>query len=230
MAAAPVNFPNAGHFYSNITKPVKIDLQFTVDNTNGNGITSLKSNGYVQNVFMNCATTASAANPNPAAGFAIIQLAGNYNVYLDKSWSVTAPPANATTAVTSGLTAGNVYIITVLGTTTLAEWQSIGLPKGLTPTVGQAFVATATGTGGSHTGKVGTPDVSPIVKISEIGTPNTTLSNSNVSANGGGQILVQFMAATNSSTTTLVATAPAASSVVRMSLALDASSVTVDGL
>lgn len=48
------NGQNGGHFYSNITQPVKIDLNFVVDSANGNGlgIRSLKSNGYVDNVFM----------------------------------------------------------------------------------------------------------------------------------------------------------------------------------
>jgi len=137
---------------------------------------------------------------------------------------------NATTAVTSGLTAGQAYVITVLGTTTLAEWQSIGYPQGFTPTVGQTFIATATGTGGSHTGKVGTPSVTGITSIEAIGDPNQLLANANIASYSGAQLVFQFLGATNSSTTTLIPTAPATNSVVGMTLYFDGSSVTIDGI
>lgn len=227
---------NAGHYYSNITKPFAINCNFIVDAANGNGlgIRSLKSNGWIRNVFMYTSSTPGtndgALNPNPAAGFALIQFKQNFNYYLGGFSGMVSPTINATTSTTSGLTVGQAYVITVLGTTTLAEWQTIGLPQGLTPTVGQSFIAIATGTGGSHTGKVGTPSVSGISCVEVVGDPNQSIANASIAANGGAYVLVQLLGATNSSTTTLIPTAPASGSVVGMSFYFDGSSVSIDGL
>jgi hypothetical protein len=225
---APQNFPNAGHFYSNIAKPIEIDLNFVVDSTNGNGlgIRSLKSNGYVQNVFLHTTATPMGGNPNPASGLAMIQLKGNFNKYLGGFSGFVSPVTGS--ALTS-TTAGNAYVITALGTTTTAQWNAAGLPQGLTPTVGQAFIATATGPIGG-TGSVHAPGVSGITSMEVIGDPNTEIANSNTSANGGAILIVQFLAPTSSSVTTPIPTAPANNSVVGMTIKLDGSSVTVDGL
>jgi hypothetical protein len=229
MAAAPQNFPNKGLDYSNLVKPVSIDCNFIVDSANGNGlgIRSLKSNGYVKNVFMHTsAPLAGSGNPNPAVGYAVVQLAGNFNHYIGGFSGVIAPLSS--TSLTS-VVSGNPYVITSLGTTTLAQWQAAGLPKGFTPTVGQAFIAIeSSAIGGTAT--VGAPGIATSSIISIVGDPNQTIANSNVSANGGAQIIVQFLAATSSSVTTLVAAAPADSSVIALDIRLDASSVTVDGL
>lgn len=292
-------FPNAGHFYSNIVKPIKIDCNFVVDSTNGNGlgIRSLKSNGYVRNVFMNSSaaftgtshtsklidgiasgtaslkvgmpvqgsgivagstiasivssssinlsvatstsTTGSityqgfnngAASPNPAAGLILLQMKQNFNVYLGGFSGFVSPVSGTPINVTTGVTAGLAYIIVSVGTTSLAQWQKLGLPVGVTPAVGCSFVAplttTATGTGIIEVPKaVG----SGISSIEVIGDPNTMM-NSAIEPNGGAYVLMQCLAATNSSTTTSIATAPQSSSVVGLSLFFDGSSVTVDGL
>lgn len=217
---------NGGHFYSNITQPVKIDLNFVVDSTNGNGlgIRSLKSNGYVRNVFMHTTATpgsnAGALNPNPAAGYALIQFNNNFNFYLGGFSGFVSPVSG--TPLTS-TTAGLAYIIVSLGTTTLAQWQAKGLPPGLTPTVGQSFIATATGAIGG-TGAVEVPSVSGIVTSEVVGDPNQSIANSNISQNGGAYLLVQFL---NSSD---ALAAPANGSVCGMSAFFDRSSVTIDGL
>ncbi len=195
---------NGKSIYSNVAKLMEINLNFIVDSTNGNGLglRSLKSNGYVRNVFMHTTQTPGVSdgvtNPNPLAGYALIQLENNFNYYLGGFSGFVSPTVNATTSTTSGLTPGQPYIITVLGTTTLAEWQAIGLPAGLTPTVGQSFIATATGTGGSHTGKVGTPSTSGITSVEVVGNPNASIANSNLAANGGAYLLVQFVGMTGS--------------------------------
>lgn len=229
---------NGKSIYGNVAKPMFVDLNFTVDRTNGNGlgIRSLKSNGYVRNVFMNTSATPGAndgyTNPNPAAGFILIQLKNNFNYALAGFSSLVSPVVNPTTSTTSGLTAGQAYVITVLGTTTLAEWQSIGLPAGLTPTVGQSFIATATGTGGSHTGKVGTPSASGITSIETVGDPNQSISNASVASNGGAWLLLQCLAPTVTSVTNafeapMIPTAPAAGTVVGMQLRFDGSTVSI---
>lgn len=231
---------NGGHFYSNITKPIKIDLNFIVDSTNGNGlgIRSLKSNGYVRNVFMHTAETPGTGldgvvNPNPLPGFVIVQFKNNFNYYLGGFSGFVSPIVSPTTSTTSGLTAGQAYVITVLGTTTLAEWQTIGLQPGLTPTVGQAFTAIATGTGGSHTGKVGLPGVSKITSVEVVGDPNQSIANSSIAANGGAYLLLQCLGPTISTgayVSPFIPTAPADGSVMGMSAFFDGSSVSIDGL
>jgi len=186
---------NGGHYYSNITQPVKIDLNFIVDSTNGNGlgIRSLKSNGYVRNVFMHTSATPGsnngALNPNPAAGYALIQFNNNFNKYLGGFSGFVSP----TTGGTSGsVTNHNVYIIASVGSTTLAQWQAKGLPAGITPAAGVSFVATATGSlGGS--GTVIAAGVSGISSVEVVGDPNLSISNSSIAQNGGAYLLVQFL-------------------------------------
>ncbi len=140
-------FPNAGHFYSNIVKPIKLDLQFTVSaaDSAGLGQTSLKSNGYVRNVFMHTSTTPGtndgATNPNPASGYALIQLKQNFNAYLGLQWSA-QDPNTGSIKIDNGatLTIGNPYTITTLGNATAAQWTTVGVPAGITPAVGVSFI------------------------------------------------------------------------------------------
>lgn len=355
---------NGGWFGSNITKPIKIDCNFIVDASNGNGlgIRSLKSNGYVRNVFMHTSSTPGSnegyLNPNPAVGYAFIQLKSNYNVYLGGFSGFVSPTTGSTKVINAtALTIGNPYVIAAVGTvakpkftvlaiadsagnsagkyftatdafgnnfvfynvvagigtppalvgplagytaipvgyasgaantavgtaitaavagvngglsfttglvsatttvtsaaafnvnfaqlpnaqtsgftvsgityTTLqADWQHVGLPPGLAPAVGQTFIATTTG-GAIGSGTVLSPGLSGITAVEVIGDPNSMIANSNISPNGGAWLMVQFLGATDASTTTLIPKAPAASSVVGMSFFFDGSSVTVDGL
>lgn len=229
MAAAPQNFMNKGLSYQNLVKPIDINLNFIVDSANGNGlgIRSLKSNGYVKNVFMNTsAPLAGSGNPNPQAGYAIVQLAGNFNRYVGGFSGIAAGLASSNLTST---TTGHVYVITSLGSTTAAQFAAAGVPAGFTPAVGLAFTAKQTASlGGS--GTLGAPGASANIAVSIVGDPNQSLNNGNVGSNGGGQIIVQFLAATNSSTTTPVAAAPADSSIIALMIRLDGSSVNVDGL
>lgn len=223
---------NGGHFYSNITKPVKIDWNFVVDSTNGNGLglRSLKSNGYLRNVFMHTSSTPGsnngALNPNPPAGYALIQFNNNFNYYLGGFSGFVSPTSGSPTG---SVVNHSVYIIAAVGTTTTAQWVAKGVPVGLTPAVGLSFVAIATGAlGGS--GTVIAAGVSGITSVEVIGDPNKSINNSSLAANGGAYLLVQFLGATSSSVTTLIPTAPANGSVVGMSAFFDASAVTIDGL
>ena len=223
---------NGKSLYTNVTTPKEVWCNFIVDSSNGNGlgVRSVKSNGYVEAVFMHTSSTpgvvAGITNPNPAAGYAMVIFKNNFNYYLGGfNGQIVPTTSNSTTSTT----AGNVYVITGLGTATLAQWQAAGLPYGLTPTVGQSFVAIATGSiGGSAT--VGLPGVPTATTVTVIGDPNQSLNNANIASNAGARIIVQFAAATNSSTTTLVAASPANNSVVAMQFCFDGSSVSVDGL
>jgi hypothetical protein len=209
---------------------MELDLVFTVDSTNGNGlgVRTIKSNGYVENVFMHTSSTPGKGiggftNPNPQAGFAYIQFKNNFNYYIG-GFSGTVAPLTSTS--TTALTAGNVYVITSLGTTTQAQWQTAGLTPGFTAQVGSAFVAAASASL-SGTGTVGIPGNTTIQAISIVGDPSTTISNSSIAANGGALILVQFLGATSSSVTTPIPTAPANNSVVALTFKFDCSSVSI---
>lgn len=215
---------NGKSLYTNVTVPQYTWVNFTVTPTNGLGVTSVKSNGFVNYLFMHTSTTPSAqagvTNPNPADGYAIFSLTNSFNKFLGVRGTVVAP---ATSTSTTATTANNVYVITALGSASTAQWQAVGLPQGITPAVGQAFSATASATiGGSAT--VGTPGVSNVGAISIVGEPNSQVSNSNIAQNGGAQIVLMFQDFAGA----LVA--PTAGSIVRLELCYDRSTVSLDGI
>lgn len=223
---------NGRGYYTNVAKPIDCNLNFIVDSTNGNGlgIRSLKSNGFVESVFMNTSSTpgvvGGVTNPNPLAGYAVVTFKNNFNYFLGGFSGQIVPLSGSPLTST---TATHPYVIVSLGTTTLAQWQAAGVSAGFVPAVGLAFVATATGAIGG-TGAVEVPGVPTATVVTVVGDPNTTIANSSISSNAGAKILIQFSAPTNSSTTTLVAASPANGSVVGMCFRFDGSSVTVDGL
>lgn len=170
--------------------PVILDFQFTVTPTNASGITSLSGPG-IANVFMHTSTTPTTGSPNPEAGTAMILLQGNYRRLLGASCVFTSPSSGVD--LSSGLTAGRAYTISVLGTTTAAQWLTAGLPAGLTAAVGMTFIAAATSFSG--TGKVQVPLSSLTANMEFLGDPNLTLKNSTYPSAGlGPYVLVRFMA------------------------------------
>lgn len=192
---------NGKSYYTNVAKPQDVNLTFTVTPTNGLGITSLKSNGYVRNVFMHTSTTPAAndgyTNPNPANGYALVQFTNNFNYYLNGHVQCQAPNTGSIKIDNSALTAGLAYVITTLGNSTTAQWQAIGLPAGITPAVGVSFIATAVGAGANtSTSRVSTPTTAGVLAVEVVGTPNTMLSSSNIASNGGAWLLLQFMGST----------------------------------
>jgi hypothetical protein len=223
---------NGKSLYTNVTKPMEVWCNFVVDSANGNGfgVRSLKSNGYIESVYMATSATpgkiAGYTNPNPQAGYALVRFKNNFNYYLGGFSGQVVP---LTSPTTTSLTAGHAYIITVLGTTTLAQWQAVGIPLGFTPAVGMSFVATATASI-SGTGKVGIPGVPTTQAVTVVGDPNASIANSNIAAYAGAVVMVQFSAPTAAGTTTLIPAAPADGTVVAMQFCFDGSTVTIDGL
>lgn len=191
---------NGKSFYTNVVKPQEVNLQFTVAaaDTGGLGITSLKSNGYVQNVFMHTSQTPGVnngyTNPNPANGFVMIQLKQNFNVFLNAFYEINSPNSGSDIKIdNSAMTIGQVYTITTLGNATAAKWTAIGVPNGVTAAVGVSFVAlTNGGAGNTLTSRVQVPSVSGASAFEIVGAPgvNTT---SNVSSNGGQFVYGQFL-------------------------------------
>lgn len=229
MSVARGNGQNGGHFYSNITQPVKIYCNFVVDAANGNGlgVRSVKSNGYVQNVFMHTSTTPGSnngyLNPNPQSGTILVQLKNNYNYYLGGSAGFVSPLSGTPINVTTGTTLGLVYVIVSVGTTTVDQWVKLGLPPGIVPAVGVSFVAKATTTA-TGTGVIEVPATagSGITNVEVQG--DAHLSTTTSIAQYSGMWIISNCYASGT------LTAPAPSSVCAMTFELDASSVTIDGL
>jgi hypothetical protein len=230
---------NGKSIYANVSKPSLIELQFTVTPTNGLGVTSVKSNGYVSNVFMHTSTTPSSnngfLNPNPANGYVAIQLQQNFNVFLGLAgYAVTPPNVTATKIDNAALTIGQVYVISTLGNATAAQWTTIGVQAGVTAAVGVVFTAKATGAGTANTStsRVMLPSVSATTGVEVIGTTNV-MTTHDISTNAGQWVHLQIIAPTINTgayVTPLIPTAPAAGSIVNLGLLFDGSSVTIDGL
>jgi hypothetical protein len=231
---------NGKSIYMNVAKPMLIAANLVVDHTNGNGlgIRSLKSNGYIENVFMN--TTAAPGtnnghlNPNPLPGFALIQFKNNFNAYLG-GFSGFVSTVQTSTKIDNGvLVVGQAYVITVVGNSTLAQWQAIGVPQGLTPSVGMSFIAITTGAGANvSTSRVMLPKPSGILAVEVVGDPNQSIANSNLATNAGAYLLLQFLAPTVTAGaygTPMIPTAPADGSVFGFTSWFDGSTVTVDGI
>lgn len=110
---------NGGRFYDFLTQPVRVDCNFVVDATNGLGITSLNGAG-VKNVFMHTSTTPTSnngyLNPNPAAGYALIQLKSGYIKYSGGFTGFAAPLTGSALAINgSALTVGAPNTIVTVG-------------------------------------------------------------------------------------------------------------------
>lgn len=112
---------SGGRLYSFGNQPVLIDCNFVVTPTNGTGVTLLKGQG-VNNVFMHTSTTPAThngyLNPNPAVGYALIQLGANYNRYLGMFRGAVAPVTGSALTIDASdaaLTAGVPYIINTVG-------------------------------------------------------------------------------------------------------------------
>lgn len=126
----------------------------------------------------------------------------------------------------TGYATGFGFALTV-SDTNLADWQGVGLPPGLIPTVGQSFIAKATGAGAS-TGQVHAAGISGITTFEVIGNANASIApmpqgtGPYTSSYVGGWILVQMLGATDASTTTLIPIEPTDGSVVGMSFYVDA--------
>lgn len=197
----PAGFGNNGNkLYTNVAKPILVNLQFTVTPTNGLGVTSVKSNGVVNNVFMHTSTTPAAnngfTNPNPLAGYAWIQLKNNFNQFLGLgSGMVSINTGTPVLIDNSAMVVGQPYVITVLGNATRAKWVSIGVPVGVVPAVGVSFIAlTNGGAGATLTSRVQAPSVSGVSSVEVIGTTNTMINEAQTS-NAGQWVMIQFLAA-----------------------------------
>ena len=190
--------------------PVLLNCVFTVDNTQGAGISGLQGMG-VKSVFMNSASP-SAANPNPAVGVIQVQLQDCYNGVLGL-WSQLEGPVTGANLTT--LVQGVVYQITAVGTTTQAQWETRGVPVGMQAAAGVTFVCKSAGAiGGTGTAKA---LAAPGVDVIDLMSDNANMQVLNSAVNGGSTLI---LAARNAG----VLTAPAAGTLIRLNMYLSNSS------
>ena len=170
---------NRGHFYTPHVRPVLLDCNFIVDSTNGNGfgVRALKGQG-IASLFMHTSATPGRAangllNPNPAAGLIQVQFTDNFMRYYGGTAGFVSPLGSSTTSSVANV----INVITVLGTATLAQWQAVGLPGGIVPAVGVAFIATSSAViGGSAQTAVDAAAGAGIDHIEVGGDPNLTIN------------------------------------------------------
>lgn len=203
-------------FFNTLRKtPVLLDCNFTVLRSDPTGVTSLKGPG-IESVFMNTSTTPSASNPNPELGTAIVVLQDTYKQYLGGFSGFISPTIGSD--LTTGLTVGKAYVITALGASTLAQFQTAGLPLGMDPKVGQAFIAKATSIAGGATVKA--PGQANVMSIEVVGDPSLTLTNYQVVRNGvGPYLIIRFMAPQALSFTATTATDTSLTSIAAADIA-----------
>ncbi len=181
------NFASGGKVYSMRVSPVRLDLNFQVDATAVNGISSLNGPA-IAAVYMH-SSHATPSALNPAAGSIAIQLQDNYNAVLAINSSIESPLSGSASTST---TAHTPVVITALGSATLAQWRAKGLPLGITPAVGVSFIPTASGSiGGSA--EVDTPAAtgSGIASIEVLGNPDQSVSPNRQVQSTGALIILQ---------------------------------------
>jgi hypothetical protein len=216
-------------FYTLEEYPVIISCNFIVDSTNGNGLglRSLKGPG-VKAVYMHTSATPASGSPNPASGTIVVQLQDNYNRLLsgfDARVSALSGTPVAILASGAALVVGNPYVITSIGTSTAADFHAIGVPKGVTPAVGVAFIASATGSGvGSGSVQAPAATGSGVASIETVGDSNLAIAPLKLLNQGfGAQIILQCRDYAGA------IVAPAAGSVISLALYLSNGSNTVSG-
>lgn len=229
------NFASGGKIYSMHVKPVLLDCNFVVDSTNGNGlgIRSLKG-PMIQNVFMHTSATpgngntnpstpnTTVTNPNPTAGTIIVQFQDNYNRSLS-GFNASVSPVSGTPLTSTTINVPSVIVS--LGTATTAQWQAKGLPKGITPAVGVAFVPTASGAiGGSAAVEIAAATGTGVATFETLGDPNTTIAPSPTASQGyGAQFIIQCRDYAGA------IAAPANGSVISFGFYLSDSSIQIQG-
>jgi len=196
---------------------LNLNLNFKVaaSDSGGFGLTGLSASQGIAAAYMHTSASPASGSPAPLAGYLAIKLTAAFAGFLGFKYGIQSPISGTPISITSGVTAGQLYTIQTLGTTTAANWQAIGLPTTVTPAVGVAFIASVTGNG-LGTGTVEVP----------LATGSTTTSIEAVGASGGspqgnpGWLYFQFLAPTSSSSTVPKAANPADGSIVTLDLSL----------
>lgn len=162
-------------------------------------------------------TYQAVGNPNPAAGEIVVQLTDNYTQYFG-GFSGFVSPLNGSSSTST--TANVINVIVSLGTATLAQWQAVGLPIGIAPAVGVAFVANGSSLiGGSGAVQLRATAGAGIDHIEVVGDPNMTMVNTSIRNPSVALAAGAYLYLACFKNTAL--TAPAASTVVGLSFYLN---------
>jgi len=199
--------------------PCLVTVSFVVDNTLPNGTNFVKGGG-VSNVYMNTVGVPSATNPNPEPGIIMIELQDSYERLLG-GFLQAASPLDGINSLNT--VAGQLCVIVSLGTASAAQWAAAGVPAGVTPAVGLAFVPIQSAPigGGAVVQGMG---VSGVASVEACGNGNLSVNRLNSSVNGGALVYMQALDSAGAKV------APANNTVVVGSIYLSNSSVTVNGL
>jgi hypothetical protein len=252
---------NGAKIGMNVCTPQECFLNFVVDSTNGNGlgVRSIRSNGFVERVFM-YSTHASSSNGNPnwiaktnmfpngnpvttASGIILIQMKQNFNHVIGAQFGQIAPVSGSSLKVDNGatLTIGAPYVVvsvdSVVATApTAAQLAALGLPVGVAPAVGEVFVALATGASSANVSTMRVQAIVPVnfMQVQGLGDSNQAIST-NISQFAGQILAFQCLAPTVTGGTSafeapLIGTQPADGTVISARLSFDGSSVSIDGL
>jgi hypothetical protein len=242
---------NGKSVYMNVAAPKEVFLNFVVDSTNGNGLGqhSLKSNGYVEQVYM-YSTHAASSNGNPnwvgptaafpsanplttSSGLVIVQFKNTFNRFLGVSAGFVSPVTGSQLQIDNAsapLTVGQPYVITTVGNATAPQLKALGVPQGVTPAVGTPFVALVTnsGTAATSTTRVMAVGVSKLASMEAIGDGN--VMSPYPAATYAGQILMFQCLAPAATTSVMTPTQPNDGTVVAMRVSFDGSTVSIDGI
>ena len=193
------NFP-ASRVFGFHLMPVRIDATFTVGATGAVGTVT---------------GPGIKAITRLAAGVYQVQLQDNYSTLLETRTSFIAPVTGSSVPDES-LSVGTLYQITSVGTT---NWTACGLPAGVTAAVGQAFVATAAGSGTGTAKAIGTSGITNVEVCGTFEQVQPFIQGT------GGIFLIKTSGPTAADNTALVATDPAQNSIMTISMWLNNSSV-----
>jgi len=178
------NFANS-RMYTGHVAPVMLDVSIPIGSS---GAVGTIAGPYIKSVT------------KMATGTYQIQLVDNYSAYYFGGAQIIAPASGSDLSVRASdaaLAVGSTYVISVLGSATAANWTTLGVPAGVTPAVGVAFVALATGAGTSTTSKVQAVIDSGIAKVELMGNPNYTIAPMNatpLAGQAGAIILLKTLA------------------------------------
>ncbi len=231
------NYPSSRVFSGHIMA-VELDCNFVVDSANGNGLGIRNLKGpFIQNVFMHTSASPGIGNsnpqtpgqiitnPNPAPGTIIVQLQDNYNRILSGSNSIVSALGSnlKVDSADAALTPGVGYVITILGDATAADWIALGVPAGIVPAVGVAFIAKVSGSGIASVSRVA-PSIasSPVGSIEILGDSNQALGPSISQQGFGAQIILQCRQGGSIAT-------PSDGSVISLQFLLSNSSILIQG-
>lgn len=129
-----------------ITSTANLAVGMSVQGSGIPALTTIKSIIDGVSITLSAATSSSVTgsityqgvgSPQPAAGLIVVKLSSSYNAFYGMQQSFVGPQATASTSTVANV----INVISVLGTATLAQWQAVGLPVGVTPAVGVAFIA-----------------------------------------------------------------------------------------